>query len=766
MNISTAARVKHENIFVIMRKARVCLGACLLVSFALNPLSAQVTQGASETKGLGKADQEKKNDEVIELSPYVVSSAADEGYAARQTLIGGRTASNPLTIATSIQIINEELLHDLSAETMMDALRYGTSGVSYNQKQTEDMMIRGFRTVQTLRDGLTKFNFRAQPMYDVERLEVIKGPTAMLLGTSYDSNLGGVVNAISRMPTATRQAQLETTLGEHNDYRVNLNLSGPVMRYEGGELQYRLTIGGQKSDGTRQNENIDQEFIGAALKWFIGKNQSISAVGHLFKDNSYSYFDDFLDISQPVPAEAKLNTYSTDSFAYARRGDAYMHDMEKYLSVTYLAKVGENVDLKANFTTVNNIAQNLLVQGSTLAVDNYTVGRNALPQRLEANVQNVRVDYQHRINLPKETNLILNAGIDVSLRKQRNALSIVPLAPLDARNPNYSADAAIFSDPTKLPGITGSGFNNSDSTQFPTFAGYFFQPQLNFWKDRIIFTYGKRWLHDTGTSRNNRTNIDSRRITRTVPTEKYGALVRIFPWLSGYYTYAQNFLPRSGTLRTPYLTDPGELLKDQSGELKEFGLKFDKKISGSLTAFGSLASFDQYLTNVITSAIDPVSGALLRGDGTGYKIQSEKDRAKGIETDLGLRLKSAGGYADVIATYYNADSKTALGTPVNGAPKIVFSLLGKYTWTAGPLDGFMIGIGGYEASRKPFAGSRYVDTPTTYNTFLAYTWRQHWSVQINLDNLTNERFVLNSGSPTNVVAIEPFSGRVGIRYKW
>ena len=83
-------------------------------------------------------------------------------------------------------------------------LQFGVAGVTQNQTINDDVNIRGFRTTFSLRDGVTKTSFKRNPMFDVERVEVIKGPGAMLLGNN--SFLGGGVNFVTRQAPAETRA--------------------------------------------------------------------------------------------------------------------------------------------------------------------------------------------------------------------------------------------------------------------------------------------------------------------------------------------------------------------------------------------------------------------------------------------------------------------------------------------------------------------------------------------------------------------------------
>lgn len=139
----------------------------------------------------------KNRSDVVKLSPFTVSAEDSEGYRSEQTLVGSRTAKSLMEVPASLSIINRQQIDDLNAVEVHEVLQFGTAGVTQNQTINDDVNIRGFRTMQSLRNGVTKTSYKRNPMYDVERIEVIKGPGAMLLGNNSFLGGGGYVRESS-----------------------------------------------------------------------------------------------------------------------------------------------------------------------------------------------------------------------------------------------------------------------------------------------------------------------------------------------------------------------------------------------------------------------------------------------------------------------------------------------------------------------------------------------------------------------------------------
>lgn len=688
--------------------------------------------------------------EDIRMSAFVVSSAADKGYASRQTVIGARSATDVQEIPASITIIGRELMEDLSVSTMHDALRFGVSGITQNVRRTEDQSIRGFRSGFSLRDGKPKYNYKSQPMYDVDRLEVIKGPLAMLLATN---DLGGGVNAITKQPSDRRVGSIETTVGKNDYLRWTLNESNRIFyRNPNSRAAYRVTLGGTNSQSPRATEFVRELFFGGAVSWQITETQSINLSGHFFINDNFEYFGDFLDITSR--GVARLNRYSTPTFAPSRKQEALWRNHDLYIDATYLLRVGEHGNFRANLSVNRNRSRAVIVRGTTVAEDNFTLNRQVVPLLIGQDPRLLQVDYQQVIPWTAAS-LTVNTGMTYLQRREDLAQSFLPLSPIDTRNPDFTADERFFAASDLIPGWGLPHLSDVSSRHHVT--TFYVQPQVKLWRDRLILVGGVRWIYPTVTTLDHNTNRVSRSSRSDTRTHKFGVTFRPVTGVSLYVTDVMNRYPRNGVLRPPEGDDPGELFKDQAGQLYEAGIKFDRRLSSTVDVFGSLAGFDQFLTHVQTFSLNSAGEVI--------KVQSERDRVRGLEVDLGIRWEVAHGHSDILATYYHANPRRADDLQVVDAPGAVASLLVKHSWTSGRFKGLMLGGGVYDQDARPAMGT-WIDFPTTYYVFARYAPSYSWSVQLNLNNVTDKRYVLGGSSSGMVDAATPFQPRLRVKYTW
>lgn len=97
-------------------------------------------------------------------------------------------------------------------------------------------------------------SFRAQPLFDIERVEILKGPQNILYGKS---TIGGLINAITREPGFEPEGKLSYEYGEHGGKKWNAVVSGPIVP---GKLAGRIALFTEDFDGyytNAQNHAVD-----------------------------------------------------------------------------------------------------------------------------------------------------------------------------------------------------------------------------------------------------------------------------------------------------------------------------------------------------------------------------------------------------------------------------------------------------------------------------------------------------------------------------
>nr|WP_244483909.1 TonB-dependent siderophore receptor [Rhizobium sp. Root482] len=169
-----------------------------------------------------------------------------DGYVAKTTGAGSKSATPISEIPQSISVVGREELEDRGVVTKIDeALRY-TAGVSTepfgSDPDTDWFYIRGFDATQTgvFLDGLNLFSFGfggfQTDAYMLERVEVLKGPASVLYG---GANPGGIVNLIRKRPQA--EPAYSTEIGINNFGNAFFGFDANDKLNEDGTVTYRVT---------------------------------------------------------------------------------------------------------------------------------------------------------------------------------------------------------------------------------------------------------------------------------------------------------------------------------------------------------------------------------------------------------------------------------------------------------------------------------------------------------------------------------------------
>lgn len=186
-------------------------------------------------------------EEVLILSPFLVTDSSNSGYGSSRTMSGSRTSKALIELPTAISLINKEVIEDLGATDGHQLLRFAVSGVTQNQVIADDVNIRGFRSLGSLRNGIQMGSGTTpNKMYDIERVEVIKGPASMVLGGS-STAVGGAVNYITIKPSSIQSGYVDVTAGDNNYFRLSATGKGPLYKSKDFRADYRVSVGGLTS---------------------------------------------------------------------------------------------------------------------------------------------------------------------------------------------------------------------------------------------------------------------------------------------------------------------------------------------------------------------------------------------------------------------------------------------------------------------------------------------------------------------------------------
>ena len=195
--------------------------------------------------------------ETVLLSPFEVKTSQDSGYRVGAAITGTGTAGAIKDTPLNISILSQEFIADQNGNQLTDVLR-NASAASAQVKDEFMILIRGYMGPQFV-NGLPAGQGLA--LYDVDRVEVVKGPNAVFAGIS---NPGGTLNLIKTKPSFTPNHTLDLSLGSFEHKRAVLRSSAPLVAKQ---LAYSLVYGVTDERSNIEGMFTRDQYYSGSLLW-------------------------------------------------------------------------------------------------------------------------------------------------------------------------------------------------------------------------------------------------------------------------------------------------------------------------------------------------------------------------------------------------------------------------------------------------------------------------------------------------------------------
>lgn len=205
--------------------------------------------------------------------------AGDAGETVR--LGGAALREVPLTInVTTLKVIESQVITDpIDTVKNLPGVRADVGAGLYD---TPNFVIRGFAADEGNKtvNGVSDWSLRKIPVDNIERVEVLKGPTSILTGQTARA---GVVNIVTKEPTADRIRTLIGRYGAGNYKSLSTDLGGPVEGAEG--LTFRFVGVANHAEENSAGYRDPRDFVvSPSLKW---QGEALTVSGGLTYTNSH-----------------------------------------------------------------------------------------------------------------------------------------------------------------------------------------------------------------------------------------------------------------------------------------------------------------------------------------------------------------------------------------------------------------------------------------------------------------------------------------------
>ncbi len=620
-------------------------------------------------------------------------------------------------VPQTINIVNQELLHAEGATSFADALRNVpgiTIGGAEGGQIGNNINLRGFTARTDIYiDGVRDRGQYYRDTFDLEQIEVLKGPSSMLFGRG---STGGVINQVTKQPILHELDEVIATVGMDDRYRVAADLNQPLSDTSAG----RVNVFAQDNHSTRDMMSNKDGGIAPSLRFGIGTPTEITLSALLQRNH------DMPDYGIP-PLNGKPAPIDYDTF-YGLTDDRTNQDVAMG-SLRIDHKFSDSLDFRNQLqynwyrTDAQETAPNNLVGVDGTVIDRTKGNYTSLP------LDDILVQLASHDRIIHDTSLDDQADLTTKFATGSIAhtlLTGIELAHDTYKNQAYSRTGlplVPLIDPPYLPqgGAVNQVVGNLAEGSANTAAAYV--------NDTLKFS--DQWQAVAGLRRDrfaaqldNSVSAPAHADQTVYFTSRRAGLIFQPSYEQSYYvSYGTSFNPSLETLTVTNLT---QALPPEKNRSYEIGAKWDLFNDRlDLTA----ALFDVEKTNARTQV--SATEYELSGD---IRVRGGEIGASGHITDA---WQIFAGYTRLNATIEQASDGTQGNTPAN-TPRNSVSV-----WNSVKLSPeWEVGGGAVYLSQRYAANNDLVSVPgyTRWDAMIA--WHQpKYSIQLNALNLTDKKYI-------------------------
>ena len=673
-----------------------------------------------------------------EASETIVVTGQREEYGVRSTSTATKTPTDIKDIPQALTVISESQIEDQALRSIADVLMFvpgATPGTGEGNR--DQITLRGNTTtadffVDSIRDDVQYF----RDLYNVDRVEVLRGSNAMIFGRGGG---GGIVNRVTKRSSLNPYREFAIA----GDSEGGVRLTGDVDQPLGSGAGLRVNGVYENGDSFRRHVDLERYAVNPVVGFKLGSDTRI--------DLSYEYMHDRRTADRGIPAEriSSSTREPLDGFDKTFFGDP---------DASY-AKADVHV---GTFAIEHKFTDALMLRSRALYGDYDKFYQNIFPSSLSAPIgaevgeqvvlgaYNSRNDRQ---NLFNQTDLIWNnrvgeidqtllVGFEVGRQKSRNLRQSGSFAGGDNRVP--------LSDPTVDADVTyANAGNDANNRTRATVAAIYIQDQIRF-SPMFEIVAGLRFdsfklkvddlrLADADFSRSDQ-----------LLSPRLGLIFKPQPNLSFYASYSRSYLPQSGD-QFSGLTSNTDSLKPERFDNYEVGAKWEP-IAGLLA---TAAIYQLKRTN--TQARDDEDRIVLTG------AQRSRGLELGLERSVSDRWQISAGYAWQKAEVTRSTTACPAGDcEVPLVPRHTLSLWNRYDVT----DALGLGLGVIARTKSYASIGNAVKLPgyARVDAAVFYEFAKGIEAQLNVENIFNADYFPTAHNDNNIAPGAPTTARATLRF--
>ena len=684
---------------------------------------------AAQEPTTSERDSTAKTRKATSLEEVKVTAApVQAGYLVSRSTTATRTDTPLRDTPQAISVVTRSLIADQAMASMADVVRY-VPGVTMGQGEghRDAPTIRGnSSTADFFVDGVRDDAQYLRDVYNIERIEVLKGPNAMVFGRGGG---GGVINRGTKQAGATKARELLVEGGSWSHRRAALDVSADAATGSAGRLNAVYENSGSFRDGV----SLERYGVNPTVGLSLGARTTVQA--------GYEYFVDGRSVDRGIPsylgrpaATAPGTFFGNEDLSHS---SARNHSGQ--LVVEHATRGGMTIRNATRYAYYDKFYQNVfsrdvVIDGSAVTLAAYS---NATTR---SNIFN-QLDVVRGVGRGSIWHTLL-AGAEIGRQETANF-----------RRTGYfpggrALDTVSFAQPATAGAVDfRQSATDADNDVSVATAALYAQDQLAL-TSRLQAILGLRYeLFALGVADHRSASHPARLDFMLSP--RGGLMFKPREDMSLYTSYSVSHLPSAGD-QFSSLTATTRSLEPERFTSYEIGGKWD--IGARLAVTAALYRLDR--TN--SSARDPLDPSRV--------VQTGAQRTGGFE--LGAvgapteRWQVAAGYAAQGARIVSTTSAAIAGATVPLVPRRTLSVWNRYDISTR----IGIGMGVVEQARSYAAIDNAVILPRFRRVDAAafLTLMPRVRAQVNVENIGNARYYPTSQGNNNILPGAPRTLRVSL----
>lgn len=635
-------------------------------------------------------------------------------------------------VPQSVTVISREVMEEQGMQNMTDVVRY-VPGISTAQGEgnRDTPIFRGnASTADFFIDGVRDDVQYYRDVYNLERVEALKGPNAMIFGRG---GAGGVLNRVTRQAEWDSNREVMLQGGSWNNKRATIDLG------QGFSDTFAARVTGvvEETDTYRDGVGLNRHGFNPTVAFVLGPKTVLRA--------SYEFFHDERNADRGISSFGG-KPVATDASTFFGNADLSQSEANVHIgSATLDHRFSDHMTLRSRvlYGNYDKFYQNVFPG----AVD--AAGANVSISAYNNDTQRKNLFSQNDLVIKQQTGRFAHtilAGIEIGRQTTDNFRATGYFTSIGANVTSVSVP--LTSPTTSLPIAFRQSATDADNHGVADIAAIYVQDQIAL-SSQFHVLAGVRYDNFSVDFRNNRTgaNFDSE---DHLVSPRLGLVYKPIEPVSLYASYSLSYLPRAGE-QLSSLSLTNQALDPEEFRNYEVGAKWD--VSKKIEFAASVYRLDR--SNVaVPDPVNPAVSMLVDGQ----RVEGLELSAAGNITDAWSIL---GAYAFQDGEILESLSATArAGARLAQLPKHSASLWNKLDLTTA----WGVGLGIIHRGEIFTSTDNTVTLPgfTRVDAAVFYTFNQRLRAQLNVENLLDTDYYLFANSNTNITPGSPRGARLSI----